>query len=119
MATKLDSLIRVRKHDVEQKQKALAELYRKAEEMKARAKEVPAFARTIVEDVIKTPKDVVEKRLAMGQINESNLIEDASGFFEKEFECEINVANESDPWIEDPANRAKRAKPYRPAIYVE
>jgi leucyl-tRNA synthetase len=91
----------------------------KDEEMKARAKEVPAFARTIVEDVIKTPKDVLERRLAMGQINESNLIEDASGFFEKEFECEINVANESDPWIEDPANRAKRAKPYRPAIYVE
>jgi len=32
---KLDSLIRVRKHTVEQQQKALAELYRKAEEMKA------------------------------------------------------------------------------------
>lgn len=91
----------------------------KDEEMKARAKEVPAFARTIVEDVTKTPKEVIERRLAMGQINESNLIEDASGFFAKEFECEINVANESDPWIEDPANRAKRAKPYRPAIYVE
>lgn len=31
---KLDSLIRVRKHTVEQQQKALAELYRKAEELK-------------------------------------------------------------------------------------
>jgi hypothetical protein len=55
----------------------------------------------------------------MGQINESNLIEDASSFFGQEFECEVTVANESDPWIEDPANRAKRSKPYRPAIYVE
>ncbi len=34
MVAKLDSLIRVRKHEVEQQQKALAELYRKAEEMK-------------------------------------------------------------------------------------
>ncbi len=34
MAAKLDSLIRVRKHTVEQQQKALAELYRKAEELK-------------------------------------------------------------------------------------
>ncbi len=34
MVTKLDSLIRVRKHEVEQQQKALAELYRKAEELK-------------------------------------------------------------------------------------
>jgi len=91
----------------------------KDEEMKARAKEVPAFARTIVEDVTKTPAAVVERRLKMGQINESNLIEDASSFFGQEFGCEVTVANESDPWIEDPANRAKRSKPYRPAIYVE
>jgi leucyl-tRNA synthetase len=91
----------------------------KDDEMKARAKEVPAFARTIVEDVTKTPAAIRERRLAMGQINESNLIEDASSFFGQEFGCEITVANESDPWIEDPADRAKRAKPYRPAIYVE
>jgi len=91
----------------------------KDDEMKARAKEVPAFARTIVEDVTKTPAAIRERRLAMGQINESNLIEDASSFFGQEFGCEVTVANESDPWIEDPADRAKRAKPYRPAIYVE
>jgi leucyl-tRNA synthetase len=91
----------------------------KDDEIKVRAKEVPAFARIVVEDVTKTPAAIAERRLAMGQINESNLIEDASSFFGQEFECEITVANESDPWIEDPANRAKRAKPYRPAIYVE
>jgi leucyl-tRNA synthetase len=91
----------------------------KDEEMKVRAKEVSAFARTVVEDVTKTPAAVAERRLEMGHINESNLIEDAASFFGQEFECEVTVANESDPWIEDPANRAKRSKPYRPAIYVE
>jgi leucyl-tRNA synthetase len=91
----------------------------KDDEMRARAKEVPAFARIVVEDVTKTPAAIMERRLAMGQINESNLIEDASSFFEQEFGCEVTVANESDPWIVDPANRAKRSKPYRPAIYVE
>ena len=91
----------------------------KDEEMKARVKEVPAFARIVVEDVTKTPAAIRERRLAMGQINESNLIEDASSFYGQEFGCEVTVANESDPWIEDPAGRAKRAKPYRPAIYVE
>jgi leucyl-tRNA synthetase len=89
------------------------------EEMKVRAKEVPTFARIVVEDVTKTPAAIMERRLSMGQINDSNLIEDASSFFMQEFGCEITVANESDPWIEDPADRAKRAKPYRPAIYVE
>jgi leucyl-tRNA synthetase len=91
----------------------------KDEDMKTRAKEVPAFARTVVEDVTKTPAAIMERRITMGQINESNLIEDASSFFRQEFGCEVTVANESDPWIEDPANRAKRSKPYRPAIYVE
>ena len=91
----------------------------KDEEMKVRAKEVPAFARIVVEDVTKTPAAIMERRLAMGQINESNLIEDASSFFGQEFGCEVTVTNESDPWIEDPTGRAKRAKPYRPAIYVE
>jgi len=55
----------------------------------------------------------------MGVYNEQNLFEDASSFFEQEFGCEVTVANESDPWIEDPANRASRSKPYRPAIYVQ
>ncbi|NIP37432.1 MAG: hypothetical protein GWN39_20965, partial [Thermoplasmata archaeon] len=45
--------------------------------------------------------------------------EDAASFFEAEFGCGVTVAGESDPWIHDPENRASRAKPYRPAIYVE
>jgi hypothetical protein len=32
-------------------------------------------------------------------------------FFEKEFGCKIIISEERDPWIEDPANRASRAKP--------
>jgi leucyl-tRNA synthetase len=91
----------------------------KDEEVKARVKQVPAFARGVVEDVTKTPAETVRRRIGMGVINESTLIEDASSFFESEFGCPVSVGNESDPWIEDPANRASRAKPYRPAIYVE
>jgi leucyl-tRNA synthetase len=91
----------------------------KDEELKARQKEVPAFARGVVEDATRTPEDVVKRRLGMGIVNETNLMEDAAGFFEAEFGCEVTVANESDPWIHDPGNRAARARPFRPAIYVE
>jgi len=90
----------------------------KDDELKNLRKEVPALARIMVEDVIKTPSETVKRRLDMGIINEVNLIEDATGFFQKELGCDIKIYNESDPWIEDPANRAKRAKPYRPAIFV-
>jgi leucyl-tRNA synthetase len=91
----------------------------KDEEVKAHTKAVPAFARNIVEDVIKTPADTLQKRKTIGTLNESNLMEDATSFFEAEFNCVVDVGNESDPWINDPTNRASRAKPYRPAIYVE
>ncbi|MCW4050012.1 MAG: leucine--tRNA ligase, partial [Candidatus Bathyarchaeota archaeon] len=88
-------------------------------EMKARSKEVPRYARQIVEDVIKLPEQNMKLRLKMSQLNEVNVLQDALNFLEGEFGCEVAIAGESDPWIEDPAKRANRAKPYRPAIYVQ
>jgi leucyl-tRNA synthetase len=89
------------------------------EEMKARAKVVPGFARTVVEDVVKLPAAELEMRVKMGQINEVAVLQDAAAFLEAELGCATAVSGESDPWIEDPAKRAARSKPYRPAIYVE
>ena len=91
----------------------------KDEDMKAMVREVPAFARSIVEDVKKSPAETVKLRLNMGTLNEVKLLQDASDFFASELGCEVTVASESDPWIKDPGKRAERAKPYRPAIYVE
>jgi len=88
-------------------------------EMKARSKAVPGYARQIVDDVIRLPDDEVELRLKMGQLNEVNVLLDAVSFIEGEHGCEVAVSAESDPWTEDPAKRAHRAKPYRPAIYVQ
>jgi leucyl-tRNA synthetase len=52
-------------------------------------------------------------------VNESTILQNAEKFFKSEFNAEIHIGAESDPWVEDPADRAKRARPYRPAIYVE
>ncbi len=91
----------------------------KDDEMKARSKIVPNYCRTIVEDVTKTPDRILRLRRERGVFNETMLLQDAASFFQAEFGCEVTVAGESDPWIEDPAKRAQRAKPYRPAIYIE
>ena len=91
----------------------------KDEEMKARSRIVPAFVRDIVDDVIKLPDEELELRHNMGQLNEVSILQDCERFIEGEFDCEVSIAAESDPWIEDPNKRAERAKPYRPAIYVE
>ncbi len=90
----------------------------KDEELRARRTEVPKFARILVEDVKRSPADMVSLRRSMEVVNESTLLQDASGFFANEFGCEVSISSESDPWIEDPEKRAGRAKPYRPAIYV-
>jgi leucyl-tRNA synthetase len=91
----------------------------KDDELKARRREVPAFARGVVDDVTRTPAETVKMRIDMGTVNEAKVIEDAASFYEAELGCGVTVASESDPWIHDPENRASRAKPYRPAIYVE
>ncbi|MGW8182277.1 MAG: class I tRNA ligase family protein, partial [bacterium] len=90
----------------------------KDDEMKTKTKEVPAFARQIVDDVIKLPAESLELRLKMGQLNEVGVLQDALNFIKGETDAEVSIGAESDPWIEDPAKRAHRAKPYRPAIYV-
>jgi leucyl-tRNA synthetase len=91
----------------------------KDEEMKVRSSQVPGFARSIVDEITKLPHDKLIKRLRVGQVNDVSLIQDASTFLKHEFDAEIAVYTESDPWVEDPENRSQRAKPYRPAIYVE
>ncbi|MFW6109699.1 MAG: leucine--tRNA ligase, partial [archaeon] len=90
----------------------------KDEEMKARSKEVPKFVRQIIDEIVKLPDRKRELRMQMGQINEVGILQDAINFIEGQIGVEVVIGAESDPWIEDPANRAQRSKPYRPAIYV-
>jgi leucyl-tRNA synthetase len=90
----------------------------KDEEMKMKQKEVPTYARTLVDDVKKIPEATLKLRREMRFVNETKLLQDAESFLRAEFGCDVTVSGESDPWIDDPAKRARRAKPYRPAIYV-
>ncbi|MFC1803498.1 leucine--tRNA ligase [Thermoproteota archaeon] len=90
----------------------------KDEEMKTRTKQVPAFARQLVHDVIKLPERSLNLRLKMGQLNELGILQDAVNFMQGETGAKISIEAESDPWIEDPTRRAIRSKPYRPAIYI-
>jgi leucyl-tRNA synthetase len=91
----------------------------KNDELKALAGKVPPFARSIVEDIKKTSIDTIKRRVKMGILNETRLLQDAVDFYESEFKCEVHVYVESDPWIHDPQKRASRSKPYKPAIFVE
>ena len=90
----------------------------KDSDMKAKQKELPNYARILVEEMKKLPENTLKTRRSLGQVNEMDLIQNASSFISAEFGCNVTVNCESDSQIFDPAKRAARAKPYRPAIYV-
>lgn len=85
----------------------------------AEAELVDALVRKIVGDVNRMSKDDVERRLALGALDEARVIRDATDFLGKEFDSEVSCYGEDDTEKYDPEGRAGLAEPYRPAIYIE
>lgn len=90
----------------------------KDEALKKMPEAVAAFAREVLEDVRKLPEESLGRRLYMGHIDDLNLLKKTVFFFEKEVGAKVLVQDEGDPEIHDPEGRARRAKPYKPAIYI-
>ena len=89
------------------------------EALKKKAKEVSAFVQTLVEEISTMAADMKIRRKSLGSLDEKSVLLDAKKFFENELSCEVQVYSEDDSSIYDPKSRAARAKPYRPAIYIE
>lgn len=98
---------------------ALIKTLLKDEALKKKAKEVSAFAQTLVEEVSTMAADMKSRRKSLGSLDEKSVLLDAKKFFEDELSCEVQVYSEDDIPIYDPKSRAPRAKPYRPAIFIE
>jgi len=52
-------------------------------------------------------------------LNKYEILENAKAFLKAEIQAEVEVFKENDPERYDPKQRAKLAKPYRPAIFIE
>jgi leucyl-tRNA synthetase len=88
-------------------------------ELKANAEKVAEFAGQITDEINRTSEETKRRHTQTGLLDESQALEEAKGFFQKELNAEIHVYNEEDPKRHDPKQRAQLAKPYRPAIYIE
>ena len=89
-------------------------------EMRKRAREVAELARQVVEDVRGISAEERERRAQLGVFDELGVLEEAADFLARELRAgEVLVFSEDDPERYDPAGRARLARPYRPAIYVE
>ena len=88
-------------------------------ELKVVAGKVAKFAPQLVQEINRMPDDMKQKQLQVGELNETELLETSQEFFAREFNAEVFAFQEDSQDIDDPKNKAKFAKPYRPAIYIE
>lgn len=86
----------------------------------AKVKTDPNIVKKIQEDVLSTPVEARERRLQMAQFDEASAIRDGASLIAKEFAgAEIIVNAEDDPDKYDPKGKAKFARPFKPAVYME
>ncbi|MEM2997262.1 MAG: class I tRNA ligase family protein, partial [Candidatus Bathyarchaeia archaeon] len=87
------------------------------------AGEVDKLARTVkgwVTDAARTPEPVKARRRAfLESFNEYELLREFSKYLEGELSLPVEVYSEDDPEKVDPAGRAARAEPLKPAIHIE
>ena len=65
------------------------------------------------------PNDKKNRQLKAGIIDENQALKEAEAFLERELNAKILTYLEEDAQRYDPKKRARLAKPYRPAIYIE
>ncbi|MCW8802703.1 MAG: class I tRNA ligase family protein, partial [Candidatus Bathyarchaeota archaeon] len=87
-------------------------------ELKAFAGKLAKFVQGLSQEINRMPEDIKQKQLQADVLNETEILETAKAFFEKEFTVKLHIYTEGDPNIDDPQGKARFAKPYRPAIYM-
>ena len=85
------------------------------EGLRERGDEVNALVQELVEFV---REHDAEEQVALTELDEDAVYEHAGGFLAREFDAEVEVIPE-DADAYDPAEKAARAVPFRPAIYIE
>ncbi|MEM2465823.1 MAG: leucine--tRNA ligase [Candidatus Bathyarchaeia archaeon] len=88
------------------------------EDLKGKINETADFLSKIIEEISKMSKEKRERLTKTGWIDETAILESAKKFLEAELNAEITIQTEGKEHY-DPKKRAKLAKPWRPAIYIE
>jgi leucyl-tRNA synthetase len=88
-------------------------------DLRANGEKVAKFAGQIVDEINRTSEELKQRRMQTGFLNETEALDEARSFFQKELNAEIHVYNEEATERHDPKDRAQLAKPYRPAIFIE
>lgn len=83
-------------------------------------KKDPDFVKKVVNAVLAEPVELRKLKAEMEPIDETQIIKTELGdLVKKEFGVELQVFAESDPARYDPKNKAKTARPFKPALLIE
>jgi len=79
----------------------------------------PDFVKKIVNDILSEPMELRELKEKMFRIDEKKILTELSSLVQKDLGVNLQVFSESDPQRSDPKNRARSARPFKPAIFIE
>jgi len=83
-------------------------------------KKDPDFVKKTLNDILSEPVELRKGRMDIGQIDEKQIISsELSSLVKNDYNVELSVFSESDSEKHDPKNKAKAARPFKPAILIE
>jgi len=83
-------------------------------------KKDPDFVKKTLNDILSDPVELRKGRINIGQIDEKEIISsELSSLVKNDYNVELSVFSESDSEKYDPKNKAKAARPFKPAILIE
>jgi leucyl-tRNA synthetase len=86
----------------------------------AKAKTDPKLVQKMMEDILSAPLEARSRRLKLKEFEEVSAINEAQSLLSADInKAQIVVYSEEDSTKYDPKSRAKSARPFKPAIYIE
>jgi leucyl-tRNA synthetase len=83
-------------------------------------KKDPDFVKKTLKDILSEPTDLRKTKMRAGEIDESKIISnELSSLIETDYGIKLQVFSENDSEKYDPKNKARMARPYKPAILIE
>ncbi|MDX1596017.1 MAG: class I tRNA ligase family protein, partial [Nitrosopumilaceae archaeon] len=83
-------------------------------------KKNPDFVQKTIKDILSEPTEIRKIKLQTKDFDEKELIDkELISIAKKEFNVDVQVFSESDSNIYDPKKKARHARPFKPALFIE
>ena len=83
-------------------------------------KKNPDFVQKTIKDILSEPTEIRKTKLQTTDFNEKQLISnELISLAKADFDVDVQVFSESDSEIYDPKGKARHARPFKPAIFIE